>query len=116
MHQHPGFNKDNQANNLGLLELNDTVEFDEFVCSACLPAIPMLDSQISVSGIAFENYDGNNIDYILKYNLTRKPDEECKKFSESRTIDTTNLSCYTHESEQIKKCGVSYLIYRFDYL
>ncbi|XP_070509162.1 ovochymase-like [Chironomus tepperi] len=102
IHQHPDYNRGNRINNIGLLELNDTVNLNEFICSACLPTATMFESQVVVTGFAHENYDGNKIEHLLKYDVNKKADSECKSLKGG-----TNSSCYSHASEQIKKCGVT---------
>ena len=107
MYQHPDYNMQSHANDIGLLKLNDTVKLDQFICSVCLPTQQLEDTSAVTTGFAFTNYNPNQVEYLLKYHLQQRLHDECNQFSEHYALHSENMVCFGQKGDNIVKCGVS---------
>lgn len=77
--QHPGYNRKTYTEDLGLLKLNATVPFSEFVMPICLPSMLHNVNKAVVSGFGRTGYQQSSSESLLKVTLEKFTHAECQQ-------------------------------------
>lgn len=77
--QHPNYNKKTYDEDLGLLKLNETVSFSEFVTPICLPSKFYDANKAVVSGFGRTGYQQSAAENLLKVTLEKFTHGECQQ-------------------------------------
>ena len=96
---------------IGIVKLNESVNYGEFICSICLPSKQPDDMSALISGYPEESNDRGEAEHLLKYSLQKQSREECNKILRSFARDQDKGICYS-SSENNAKCRVSTVIYQ----
>jgi hypothetical protein len=77
--EHPGYNKKTFNEDIGLLKLNASVSFSEFVMPICLPSNPPIANKAVVSGFGRTGYGESSSENLLKVTLEKFSSSECQE-------------------------------------
>ncbi|KAL7042180.1 hypothetical protein ACKWTF_001051 [Chironomus riparius] len=88
---------------IGIVKLNESVNYGQFICSICLPNKQPDDISALISGYPEESNDHGEAEHIFKYSLQKQPREECNQIIRSTARDQDKSFCYS-TTENIAKC------------
>lgn len=77
--QHPNYNRKTYAEDIGLLKLNATVSFNEFVMPICLPSMLYNVNKAVVSGFGRTGFQQSSTENLLKVTLEKFTHAECQQ-------------------------------------
>lgn len=86
--QHPNYTRKTFNEDLGLLKLNGTVPFSEFVMPVCLPSHLFDANKAVVSGFGRTGYQQSTSENLLKVTLEKFSIAECQQaFGSALTVN-----------------------------
>lgn len=105
---HPQYNPRTYSNDIALLRLNDTVQFNSKVYPICLPTIQHDDAKAIVTGFGKTGMNQEQADNLQKVELEFFSYDECqKRYKRIKNINTKTMLCYGHHTERKDSCKVS---------
>jgi len=105
---HPGYQFWKSFNNIGLVKLNESVKFSEFICSASLPIRQLEVATAIVSGFVMNNKIEHEVgEYLQKNELQKYSIGDCEQSYQGYDIDPKNRICYGKPLGNTVKCSVS---------
>lgn len=110
--KHENYSPRTYKNDIGLLKLNETVQFDNFIKSICLPS-KHEDYQTAVGtgfGITGPNHALSS--RLMEVELEKFSHEECQKILPNK-IDEQTMLCYGDHQYHRKACQVNISISSF---
>ena len=95
---------------VGIVKLNESVNYGESICSVCLPSTQPEDISALVSGFP-EEYNFHSVtEDLLKYLLQKQSREECNTIFKANARDQDKNFCYGSNLVNAR-CSVSILLY-----
>lgn len=106
--QHPNYSARNFIEDIGLLRLNGSVTFSEFILPICLPTKQHDSGRAVVSGFGRTGYGQSSSEKLLKVTLEKFTADECQQaFGKAINVDNGTMLCYGHHTENKDSCSVS---------
>ena len=105
--EHPEYKRQTINNDIALLRLNDTIDFNEKIYPICLPTKQHEDPEVIVTGFGKTGFNHQQSDNLLKVGLQWFTFAECQKLYRTKKLDESSMICYGHQSERKDACEVS---------
>lgn len=108
IYQHPSYIPNTFNEDIGLIQLDRSVNFNERIRPICLPQTSSIPIKATAIGFGRTGYRQSSSDRLLKVVLQSFTQDECQRtFGNKVKVTNDTMLCFGHRTESKDACNVS---------